>query len=293
MNARHLPRVPLLHLLAACALCTGTAHAQPDETASPYWSDRWRGWHFYEDPVLPAPASPQTPERLLPRRTPSPQETKPPEVQSFERLQKTLETQRQIAIMRPTQDNVLRYMSLEAQVVQQAAAFADMARRVAWSHPQLDPSLEGRPVNAQALEVFDKVQSQDRTRVVTGLAKDHALIFFFRGDCPYCHAFAPVLQAFTQRFGLKVLAISLDGGRLEGFADIRPDNGIARNLQVAQVPALFLAQPFKGQITPLGFGVMSEAQLLERLALSQEAPAPAPLSQNPLHQSVATTALLP
>ncbi len=291
MNALHLY---IIHLLAACALCISTAHAQPDETASPYWSDRWRGWHFYEDPVpvLSPPAATPTPERLPPRRAP-PKDSKPPEVQAFERLQKTLETQRQIAIMRPTADNVLRYMTLEAQVVQQASAFADMARRVAWRHPQLDPSLEGRPVNAQALEVFDKVQSQDRTRVVSGLAKDHALIFFFRGDCPYCHAFAPVLQAFAQRFGLKVLAISLDGGRLDGFADIRPDNGIARNLQVAQVPALFLAQPFSGQITPVGFGVMSESQLLERLALSQQDPAPAPLSQSPLHQSVATTAMLP
>jgi conjugal transfer pilus assembly protein TraF len=32
------------------------------------------------------------------------------------------------------------------------------------------------------------------------------------------------------------------------------------------VPAVFLAQPFTGKITPIGFGVLSESQLLERIA---------------------------
>ena len=53
---------------------------------------------------------------------------------------------------------------------------------------------------------------------------------------------------------------------MPGFADARRDNGIATALQVSQVPAVFLAQPFTGQITPIGFGVLSESQLLERIA---------------------------
>jgi len=30
------------------------------------------------------------------------------------------------------------------------------------------------------------------------------LIFFFRGDCPYCHAFAPTLEAFQARHGIRI-----------------------------------------------------------------------------------------
>lgn len=62
--------------------------------------------------------------------------------------------------------------------------------------------------------------------------------------------------------------MSLDGGTLPGFPRARRDNGIARTLRVTQVPALFLAQPFSGRITPIGFGVLSESQLLERLAIA-------------------------
>ena len=64
-----------------------------------------------------------------------------------------------------------------------------------------------------------------------------------------------------------MVAVSVDGGSIPGFADARRDNGISRTLQVSQVPAVYLAQPFTGVITPIGFGVLSEAQLLERIAM--------------------------
>ena len=62
------------------------------------------------------------------------------------------------------------------------------------------------------------------------------------------------------------MPISVDGGGLPNFPQFRRDNGISRTLQVTQVPAVFLAEPFTGKITPIGFGVLSESQLLERIA---------------------------
>ena len=111
-----------------------------------------------------------------------------------------------------------------------------------------------------------------RSASIGALGRDHVLFFFFRSDCPYCHAFAPTLQAFQARHGIQVVAISVDGGPIPGFPDARRDNGIATTLQVTQVPAVYLAQPFSGRITPIGFGVLSEAQLLERIAISAAAP---------------------
>jgi conjugal transfer pilus assembly protein TraF len=73
------------------------------------------------------------------------------------------------------------------------------------------------------------------------------------------------LAAFQARHGIQVVAISVDGGPLPSFPNARPDNGIATTLKVSQVP-VFLAQPFTGKISPIGFGVLSESQLLERIA---------------------------
>lgn len=257
-----------LMFIAAASLTMGLALAQvrpavsADGFASPYWSDAWRGWHFYEEPA--ADESPAVPPRSSAPTAPAP---RPVELIAFERLQKSLEETRNIAIMRPTEANVRRYMELEMQVVGRASYFADVAQRVAWATPALDPTLYGRPVNATALDVFERQQQAERSASVARLGQDHVLFFFYRSDCPYCHAFAPVLQAFEARHGLQIVAISVDGGPMPGFPRARRDNGIATTLQVSQVPALFLAQPASGTITPIGFGVLSESQLLERIAI--------------------------
>lgn len=268
-----------LALALAIALCSvAPCSAQAQDADRPYWSDTWRGWHFYEEPEILPPEAPASAPRPAPassgaaaasRRTPA----KPPEIVEFERLQKALEERRHIAIMRPTEANVRRYMELEAQVVSRASVFADVAQRIAWTSPELDPTLQGRPVNAKALEVFDQLQMTQRSQSISALGRDHVLFFFFRSDCPYCHAFAPTLEAFQARHGITVVAISVDGGPIPGFADARRDNGIATALRVSQVPALYLAQPFTGKITPIGFGVLSEAQLIERISIVSTAPA--------------------
>jgi len=275
----------------AITACMITAHAQtrmptavaPERSAS-YWSDSQRGWHFYEDPEAEFEQPPLP--KAEPRNAGLP---KPPEMAAFERLQKTLEETRNIAIINPTETNVRRYMELEAKVVSQASLFADVAQRVAWATPALDPTLHGRPVNAKALQVFEQTQLESRSHTVAELARDHVLFFFFRSDCPYCHAFAPTLTAFQARHGITIVPISVDGGGIPGFATPRRDNGIASTLNVTQVPAVFLAQPFTGKIAPIGFGVLSESQLLERISIvsapQPEAMPPSATTQISLHDS--------
>jgi len=249
-----------LALLAALHL--GAALGQ-DKVASPSANDRQtrearRGWHFYDDPAREAPAGPAV--------TPSvPAGGPPPEVVALRALQAQLEERKAVAIMRPTPANVQRYMELEFQLTVQASLFADVSQKLAWAHPELDPTTQGRPVNATALDVFEQLQVQSRAAALMALGREHVLIFYFRGDCPYCHAFAPVLRAFQDKFRIPVIPVSLDGGTVPGFESIRANNGASRALNVRQVPALFLAAPMRGRIMPVGFGVLSEGQLIERL----------------------------
>lgn len=229
-----------------------------------YWGDEERGWFWYEDPLIEPPPKPFV------ERQPESTKREPPkakEIVELERLQKRLEDSRKIAIMNPTEANVLRYMELEAKVVRQASYFADVAQRLGWTHAQLDMTLEGRPVNALAIQTYNQQEQIAQARKIADLAKDHVIFFFFRGDCPYCHTYAPILKAFAEQNGLTVVPVSLDGGGLPEFPTPRQDNGIAKTLNVDQVPATFIAQPFAGTITPLGFGVLSTSQLSERITV--------------------------
>jgi len=111
---------------------------------------------------------------------------------------------------------VRRYMVYERMVTEKASKFADVAQRVAWNNPELDSTIQGRPAGRLAADVYDRENVADTRRRLTALAGDHAVFFFFRSDCPYCHAFAPIV-ARLQAYGIRVEPVSLDGGGLPEF----------------------------------------------------------------------------
>lgn len=264
-------------LCAACLVAgntAGTCLAAPARDAAglsrnpsfagSYWGDLERGWFWYEDPLL----DPEPPKVVAPVAPPTTkQPRKAPELVELERLQRQLEEARKIAVIRPTEQNVLRYMRLEADVVRRATKFSEVAQRLGWTNPELDMSLEGRPVNPLALQAYNQKSLAESESAIKALSRDHALFFFFRSDCPYCHTYAPILEQFASRFGLMIVPISLDGGGIPSFESPRTDNGIARTLNVTQVPATFLAHPSSGTITPVGFGVLSTDQLINRVTV--------------------------
>ncbi len=252
---------------AAAVSPTKKTAVDRDETRvdDSYWRDRERGWFWYDDPLPERNEGPKPKSNAVPTTSTPTAPRKASELVEFEALQKRVEDLRNIAIINPSEQNIRNYLDIQNFVIEKASTFADVAQRVIWATPELDPTVTGRPVNAKALEVFDREQAGARTNTVAQLSQTHALFFFFRSDCPYCHQFAPLLRDFEAKFGLKIVPISVDGGGLPEFRNPRVDNGIARTLDVRQVPALFLAEPRGGKITPIGYGVLSESELLERI----------------------------
>jgi conjugal transfer pilus assembly protein TraF len=261
-------------LAVAMALSATTASAQsantdarqiePDPQSTAYWLRNREGWFWYRDP----PAS--TPQ-------PAPSAPKPPrELVEFEAMQKRLEDLKRVAVMNPTDANLTAYMRYQRMVMNKSERFAERWQRLVWTVPDLDYGLSGRPTNAMAINVFDEQQRERQAQSIKSLAATHGLIFVFRGDCPHCHRFAPILKRFEQEFGFTVLAISMDGRAIPEYPNARPDNGMAARLNATAVPALFLTAPATREIRPVGFGVMSMTDLVERIAaLAQDAPASA------------------
>ena len=68
----------------------------------------------------------------------------------------------------------------------------------------------------------------------------------------------------------------MDGRAIPEYPNAKPDNGMAARLDAKAVPALYLTAPATRQIAPVGFGVMSMTDLIERIAaLAQDTPASA------------------
>lgn len=231
------------------------------EYAFTYWLRKREGWFWYQDPPTPAPAPKSVAE-------PSP---RPQELIAFEAMQKRLEDLKRVAVMNPTDTNLLAYMRYQRAIMNKSEVFADRWQKLVWTMPDLDYGLTGRPTNAMAIAAYDEQQRERQTQTIRALAATHGLLFIFRSDCPYCHRFAPILKRFEQEYGITVFAVSLDGKGLPEYPNPQPDNGIAARLNAATVPALYLTAPSKRNIRPIGFGVMALTELVERIAaLAQE-----------------------
>jgi conjugal transfer pilus assembly protein TraF len=234
-------------------------------SSNSYWNDRERGWHWYEDP--PAAKPEELPPTEAPVAKPIEKDAKPQEAElaQFERMKVRLEELQHIAYMTPSEENIRRFLALKTEAVEKASRFADVWQRVVWATPELDPTVTGRPVNAKALEVFREEERRSRDQNIASLAQTHALFFFFKSDCPYCHQFAPLLKQFQAKYGISIVPISMDGGSLPDFPSPRMDNGISAKLNVERWPALYLLDAGNARITPIGFGVLAESELVERL----------------------------
>ena len=187
-------------------------------------------------------------------------------------MQKRLDDLKRVAVMNPTDANLLAYMRYQRFVMNKSEHFAERWQRLIWTVPDLDYGLTGRPTNSMAIGAFDEQQRDRHAQTVRTLAATHGLLFIFRSDCPYCHRFAPILKRFEQEFGMTVFAISLDGRGLPEYPNAPPDNGIAARLNASVVPALYLTAPGTRDIRAVGFGVMAMNELVERIATIAKAP---------------------
>ena len=183
-----------------------------------------------------------------------------------------LKRREDIAVMNPSDKNLTSYLAFWQQTQEKGAVFADRWRRVVWQHPELDYSLK-RPTNNAGIKLHETASRDREEKQLKTLAREHGLIFFFRSDCPYCHTMATTLKGLADRYGFDVLGVTLDGGRLPEFPSPRDGRQQAAAWGVPHVPALFIGSKRTGEHAPIGFGMMSLTEIVQRMVvLTQSKP---------------------
>nr|WP_157174593.1 conjugal transfer protein TraF [Thiocystis violascens] len=245
---------------------------------TPFYERGAEGWFWYapEPPIVSEPASqpipepPPAPPMMTEIPNPAVKETRlamePTESAPLSAawLRANLERYQLQAIDDPTQTKVALYLYLQRIALDKASRFTEVYQRVVQSDPYLDETTR-RPVGNYA-NLLNRVAGQQRAAALKALAGEAGIWFFYRSDCPYCAAQAPVLGLLGQQTGFRVQAIALDGRPLQNgpFADYRRDLGQAARLGVVSTPALFLVRPPDG-IVPIAQGLLSLSDLEQRL----------------------------
>lgn len=238
---------------------------QADAPAGTYWDDSRQGWFWYKDPAIQQPQKKEAPKTVKKRKTIY-------EMTSVKEIRQEVQRLMDKAIMNPTEANMKEFLKANQYVMNKGSTFSDEWRRTVWKNPDLDYSLR-RPVNSTAINSYNLQQTALQNNNIANLSQKYGLFFFFRSNCPYCHALSPTLRYFQQHYGMEIFPISLDGGGLPEFPNPHMDNGMAAKLNITTVPAVYLGDKQDRSLAPISFGVISLSELVERIyTLTQTTP---------------------
>lgn len=227
-----------------------------------FYADHERGWHWYE--VQPIDTETEIKKEIENKEKtqamPKPKTAK----EVVDAYKQELENRLAAAWVNPTPRNIQNYQEMQKDMMDRSKSFSDGWMQSIFANPALDHTIVS-PVNQKARHVQLDLEKKETEEIIKSLSTDYGLFFFFSGDCDYCHEFAPIVKAFSQKYGWQVLPITLNGGKLEEFPNAQPDNGLFLQWNVQVLPALYAVNPNTGHVIPIAHGMTSIDEMENRV----------------------------
>jgi conjugal transfer pilus assembly protein TraF len=221
-----------------------------------YFRDHERGWHWYQ-------AEPEPDDDKKNDQT-SPQNNKQSPLEKLKQYQEKLETAKAEAVLNPTPQNVAAYQKLQYELLEKSHNFANVWMQNVYKNPSLDYSTKS-PTSQNARHAYLQEEGRKREEKIFKLSKEYGLFYFFKKNCSYCDAFAPVVKKFSEKYHWEVLAISEFGEANELFSRNVRDNGLAETWGVSVYPSLFAVNPKTGDVIPVANGMISIEEMEDRI----------------------------
>ena len=222
-----------------------------------------KGFLWYnEDKIPPKEKIKNDPNKVVPSASPKTYKQK---MDAFKAKMEEIQAR---AILDPTLRNVQAFKEIQEESIDRATLFS----KIWLLANQLQNNLrEEDNSDNQFRKIYAQQEQIALEKDIKALSKDFGLFFLFKGGCPYCHQFAPIVKSFAAHYQFEVKAISADDGKLDVFKNSVKDNGICKFLNPEQVyPALFLANPKTGEVIPVAWGLVSEDQLKQNIRVVLE-----------------------
>jgi conjugal transfer pilus assembly protein TraF len=217
-----------------------------------------QGWHFYHE------QQPDDDEPSDANDKEASEKERPSARATVKALRQEYEERLSQALLNPTRDNVRRVIVMQNQMSERSDRFSRAWKDTLRHHPELNEELK-HPTSHAGKQVYLKQRQKRYSHAIHQLAQHSGLFFFYRGSCPYCRKFAPVVKRVAQQAGLTVVPVTLDGRALPSFPNSKIDRGQAKRFHVQVTPSLYVVNPTSHQVVPIGQGLMSQQQLTQRL----------------------------
>lgn len=228
--------------------------AAPAQGGDFYCGQRRLGqWFYCERPKAP-PKSPEAAQQAQTTAT-----------DRMKAISKQLNELKNRAILEPTEANVIAYVRFQREQLDRASVFSDTWQRALWQNPDIDYTLQ-RPVSTVGKRAWTDNRSATRDQALARIGQRYGMFYFFAQSCAACEVFSPILRSVADSHRMTVMAVSTDGGPSRSFPNYVVDSGQRERMGVPlATPALVLFDTVTRKTVPIGFGVMSADEIMERI----------------------------
>ena len=219
-----------------------------------YCGERKLGQWFYCERPKAKPSTPQA--------SAQPQQSSTSQLKA---ITKQLDELKARAILEPSEANVIAYVRYQREQLDRASTFSDTWQRALWQNPDIDYTLQ-RPVSTVGKRAWTDNRAATRDQVLSRLGQRYGMFYFFAQSCAACEVFSPILRSVAESHRITVMAVSTDGGPSRQFPNYVVDSGQRQRMGVPlATPALVLFDTVTRKTVPVGFGVMSADEVMERI----------------------------
>lgn len=162
------------------------------------------------------------------------------------------------------------FLSWQDYWLKESSRFATLFQKTMLLYPEYDYTVT-HPISNLGTKMLDSLRALKRKKVILKLAKNHGLLFFYRGSNAYDQRQIPIVRDFCNRFHFPLIPVSVDGTPAPELADSRLNQGQAETLGVKVFPALLLVNPKTHSIRPVAFGFTTQDVIERRLVFTADA----------------------
>ncbi|MDP2194313.1 MAG: conjugal transfer protein TraF [Alphaproteobacteria bacterium] len=230
-----------------------------------FYDNHAEGWFWYHDPVIQEEE--EASKEVLQKKSKEKPKTALDHLNAYKQ---NLELKKAQALMNPTDDTVQAYMMAQKEMSDKANYFSQVWQKVVLTNPDLNPEIKN-PTAQFLRHIKNDEKALTKKQVLSGLSQSYGLFLFVRDHCPYCKVFAPVVKAFSDRYGFSVMVV-YTGNQVDPeisalFEDIQANNGMTQAFGIESAPALMAFDAASQDLIPVSYGATSLDVLEQNLMI--------------------------
>ena len=220
-----------------------------------FYSDRKRGWFWYERQPEKPEKSEKIVKKQVKRRLPSLSDYTYEQLWNMypDDFQALLNSFMKKAVQNPTEANILDYLTMQDIARRKAAAYAAAFGFVTQTHPELTTS-DVYPITAPGRASRTRLTLDEIDATIRASGQNFALIMFVKHGCRFCEAQKAILNYFIENYAWPARTINIE-----------EEPNVAARFNITLVPTILLVHKDSSRYIPISVGVISLADLKTRL----------------------------